>query len=168
MPNTPIYFYATSANLKVVTNAVFLIGGFCVCPLISRLPCFFGPFPSPRHLSSRIHSQILALKWSAEKTWKLLNQFEDLLMAYVDAAATNYGYGLPMISCFRAMEKAIALKWLNLDDFDYDEYVYYEQVENGDLNWIIPNRLLSFASPTQTYTEDEESVTHPPCMPFLC
>lgn len=37
--------------------------------------------------------------------------------------------------------------WLAFDTFDPDEYEYYEKVENGDLNWIIPNKVLSFCGP---------------------
>ena len=32
-------------------------------------------------------------------------------------------------------------------DFDNKEYEYYEKVENGDLNWIIPNRFIAFMGP---------------------
>jgi cell division cycle 14 len=31
--------------------------------------------------------------------------------------------------------------------FDIDEYEFFEQVENGDLNWIISNKILAFAGP---------------------
>lgn len=31
--------------------------------------------------------------------------------------------------------------------FDLAEYEHYEQVENGDLNWIIPGKLVAFCGP---------------------
>jgi cell division cycle 14 len=31
--------------------------------------------------------------------------------------------------------------------FNVDEYEYFEQVENGDLNWIVQNKILAFAGP---------------------
>ena len=34
--------------------------------------------------------------------------------------------------------------------FDADEYDHYEAVENGDLNWILPGKLLAFSGPSPT------------------
>ncbi|KDD74234.1 hypothetical protein H632_c1468p0, partial [Helicosporidium sp. ATCC 50920] len=31
--------------------------------------------------------------------------------------------------------------------FDLEEYEHYEQVEHGDLNWIVPGKLLAFSGP---------------------
>eukprot|EP00584_Thalassiosira_punctigera_P007739 CAMPEP_0172530898 /NCGR_PEP_ID=MMETSP1067-20121228/4501_1 /TAXON_ID=265564 ORGANISM="Thalassiosira punctigera, Strain Tpunct2005C2" /NCGR_SAMPLE_ID=MMETSP1067 /ASSEMBLY_ACC=CAM_ASM_000444 /LENGTH=635 /DNA_ID=CAMNT_0013315201 /DNA_START=633 /DNA_END=2540 /DNA_ORIENTATION=- len=35
-------------------------------------------------------------------------------------------------------------------NFDVDEYEHFEQVENGDLNWIVQDRILAFAGPQAT------------------
>jgi hypothetical protein len=35
----------------------------------------------------------------------------------------------------------------NPTTFNVDEYEYFEQVENGDLNWIIQNKILAVAGP---------------------
>lgn len=34
--------------------------------------------------------------------------------------------------------------------FDLAGYRFYEQVQNGDLNWVLPKKLLAFAGPTRT------------------
>jgi cell division cycle 14 len=39
------------------------------------------------------------------------------------------------------------LNWLNFETFDREQYEFYERVENGDLNWIIPGKVLSFCGP---------------------
>ncbi|MCP9261352.1 Cdc14a protein [Dirofilaria immitis] len=44
-------------------------------------------------------------------------------------------------------KNAVKFGWLAFDSFDPDEYEYYEKVENGDLNWIIPSKILSFCGP---------------------
>jgi hypothetical protein len=31
--------------------------------------------------------------------------------------------------------------------FNISEYEHFERVENGDLNWIIPNKFVAFSSP---------------------
>jgi protein-tyrosine phosphatase len=33
-------------------------------------------------------------------------------------------------------------------EFDVEEYEYFEQVENGDLNWIVQGQILAFAGPS--------------------
>tara|TARA_B110000208_G_scaffold35453_1_gene46875 strand:+ start:456 stop:1406 length:951 start_codon:yes stop_codon:yes gene_type:complete len=45
--------------------------------------------------------------------------------------------------------KAKQCKLFDFDTFDLREYIYYEQVENGDLNWILPN-MCAFAGPQET------------------
>uniref|UniRef100_A0A0M3HI35 Neur_chan_LBD domain-containing protein n=1 Tax=Ascaris lumbricoides TaxID=6252 RepID=A0A0M3HI35_ASCLU len=42
---------------------------------------------------------------------------------------------------------ALKLKWVSFENFDPDEYEFYERVENGDFNWIIPGKVLSFCGP---------------------
>jgi len=37
--------------------------------------------------------------------------------------------------------------WYTLREFDNKEYEYYEKVENGDLNFIIPNKFIAFMGP---------------------
>ena len=34
--------------------------------------------------------------------------------------------------------------------FDLYSYDFYERVENGDMNWIIPDRFLAFSGPSPT------------------
>ena len=39
-----------------------------------------------------------------------------------------------------------------MDRFNLNEYLFYEKVENGDLNWIVPGKFLAFCDP-QTYSD---------------
>lgn len=41
------------------------------------------------------------------------------------------------------------MKWFDLRTFDQASYEHYEKVENGDMNWIIPNKMLAFSSPVE-------------------
>ena len=45
------------------------------------------------------------------------------------------------------MFHAVKHGWYSLQTFDDQEYEYYEQIENGDINWIIPNKFLAFLGP---------------------
>lgn len=40
------------------------------------------------------------------------------------------------------------------------DYQYYEKVENGDLNWIIPDKLLAFSTPVDS--ADADNLTFSP------
>lgn len=43
--------------------------------------------------------------------------------------------------------KALLNNFFNFESFDVEEYEHYEKVENGDLNWIVPEKFLSFCGP---------------------
>lgn len=53
----------------------------------------------------------------------------------------------------RGLEKAIALSWYNYLKFDYKEYEYNHKLENGDMNWIIPKKILALSSPSDKAKE---------------
>jgi cell division cycle 14 len=51
------------------------------------------------------------------------------------------------------MEKAKAVGFVDFHlrektTFNLQEYEYYEQVENGDLNWILPGKFIAFSGPS--------------------
>lgn len=52
-----------------------------------------------------------------------------------------------ILDCLRGLEYAIKLGWFNYKKFNLTEYEHYERVQNGDLNWIIPNKFVAFSSP---------------------
>ena len=39
-----------------------------------------------------------------------------------------------------------------MEKFNLNEYLFYEKVENGDLNWIVPGKFIAFCDP-QTYSD---------------
>lgn len=45
------------------------------------------------------------------------------------------------------MHWALKLGWYSFKDFDNKEYEYYEKLENGDLNVIIPGKFMAFMGP---------------------
>eukprot|EP00923_Selenidium_pygospionis_P042970 GHVN01074087.1.p1 GENE.GHVN01074087.1~~GHVN01074087.1.p1 ORF type:complete len:381 (-),score=44.07 GHVN01074087.1:1279-2421(-) len=62
---------------------------------------------------------------------------------------------LTILDCLKGLDYAMKLGWFNYQLFDCEEYETYEKVENGDLNWIIPNRFVAFSGPSSTTTDDE-------------
>jgi len=57
---------------------------------------------------------------------------------------------LKILHCLEGLEWAIKLNWYNPVDFNLSEYQYYERVENGDLNWIIPKKFVAFSTPVDS------------------
>lgn len=45
------------------------------------------------------------------------------------------------------MKKAIQFNFLDFSNFNIEEYEYYERVENGDFNWVLPGKFLAFSGP---------------------
>ncbi|KAK6620153.1 hypothetical protein RUM44_006554 [Polyplax serrata] len=56
-------------------------------------------------------------------------------------------YEISLLDCLNAIYQAHKHNFFNFDDFNVNEYEYYETVQNGDLNWIVPNKFLAFAGP---------------------
>jgi cell division cycle 14 len=44
--------------------------------------------------------------------------------------------------------------WLDLANFNMEEYEFYERVENGDLNWVMPRKFIAFAGPHSEHKWD--------------
>ncbi|KTF74911.1 hypothetical protein cypCar_00029992, partial [Cyprinus carpio] len=64
-----------------------------------------------------------------------------------DASFGNCTYNLTVLDCLQGIRKALRHGFLNFETFDANEYEHYERVENGDLNWIVPGKLLAFSGP---------------------
>ena len=55
------------------------------------------------------------------------------------------------------------LPWVrDAEAFDLEAYQHYEQVQHGDLNWVLPGKLLAFAGPTAV----SKVIPRPPAPPL--
>ena len=52
--------------------------------------------------------------------------------------------------------------WYDFKTFDVHEYEYYEQVDHGDLNWIIPNKFVAFMGPSGKSIDKDGHKCHAP------
>lgn len=65
-------------------------------------------------------------------------------------------FKLTIKHCLQALYRAMEQKFFDFDNFDIDEYHYYESVENGDLNTIVPKKFVAFSSPRSgAFTEED-------------
>lgn len=68
------------------------------------------------------------------------------LVAFRDAGYGRADFYLTIQDILYGVHRAMTENLLDLMTFDLDEYETYEQVQNGDWNWITPN-IIAFASP---------------------
>mmetsp|Transcript_2059 Transcript_2059/g.2504 ORF Transcript_2059/g.2504 Transcript_2059/m.2504 type:complete len:634 (-) Transcript_2059:61-1962(-) len=69
------------------------------------------------------------------------------LKPFHDASPCMCTYDLTVIDCLNGLIKASMYGFFDYMTFNVQEYEHFEQVENGDLNWIIKDRILAFAGP---------------------
>jgi cell division cycle 14 len=71
------------------------------------------------------------------------------------------------LDCLRGLEYGIRLKWFDVKNFNLKDYEFYEKVENGDLNWIIPGKFIAFSGPSSTQRDTEGVYTTFSFLTFL-
>jgi len=71
-------------------------------------------------------------------------------LPFRDATCGICNYHCTVLDCIKGLEYATAIKWFNWETFDVAAYEYYEKVEHGDMNWIVPDKFLAFAGPSAT------------------
>lgn len=89
---------------------------------------------------------------SAEEVYKRLEKLEPYFCSFKDASFVNSSFQLTVRHCIDALEKARNCGFFDLETFDIEEYEFFEQSRHGDLNWIVPGKLLAFSGPTAVRT----------------
>lgn len=113
---------------------------------------------SGSHPNKRANAVFLICAWQIlymNKTpEEVLNTFTAVSKQYIatlppfhDASPYRCTYQLTVLDCLRGLVKARMYGFFDFAQFDAEEYEYFEQVENGDLNWIVKDRFLAFAGP---------------------
>jgi len=110
----------------------------------------------PQH-DTRANSVMLVCCWSLlydnkspEEAFAPFVGLRPVLCPYRDASLGPPCFNLTVLHCLMGLAKGREFGWYNADRFDTKEYDFYERVENGDLNWIVPGKFLAFSGPTQT------------------
>ncbi|XP_026691280.2 dual specificity protein phosphatase CDC14C-like isoform X2 [Ciona intestinalis] len=110
----------TSFDARKRANAAFLIGAY----------------------------QIIHLKRTPEEAYRpLVAGSSPPYLPYRDASFGPCSYNLTLLDCLHAVDRAITHRFYCPDTFDPDEYEHYERVENGDFNWVLPEKFLAFSGP---------------------
>ncbi|XP_023161109.2 dual specificity protein phosphatase CDC14A isoform X2 [Drosophila hydei] len=93
---------------------------------------------------------IIYLNKTPDVAYRLLTSTE--VPAYTRFCDASYGpssFKISLLDCLNAIHKSLQAGFLNFNDFDAEEYEYFERVENGDFNWIVPQKFIAFCGPHQ-------------------
>lgn len=91
---------------------------------------------------------VIYLNQTPEEAYRPLSVSEiPAYRKFCDASYANSTYKISIIDCLNAIAKARKFNFFDFNDFAVDEYEFYERVENGDLNWIVPSKFLAFCGP---------------------
>lgn len=113
------------------------------------LLCSSNPQKITNCLFYLISYHLIALKKPLDECIQLYQDVLNLSVQYRDASQTERSlYDLSIISCLKGLEKAFKLQLFETNQFYIMTYNNYYKMENGYLNWIVPNKLLAFPSPT--------------------
>jgi len=115
-------YHCCSGDETKRTNAILLITSFLVITLDKSPEDAYAPFAQIRHS----------------------------LAKYNDVWRTPNVPGVTILDCLRGLHKAIAHNFFDFRAFDAENYDYMQEVLNGDMNWIIPEKILAFKGPRAT------------------
>jgi len=90
--------------------------------------------------------QIIMLKKTAKDVYELLTDAAHY-PEFRDASVGFAVYTISLNDCLQAIYKAQNHRFFNFKDFSVVDYEHYERVENGDLNWMVPEKIVAFAGP---------------------
>ena len=141
-------------NLGQLYRFCALLNGKLQNPSLKRKVIYYY---SGTHAHRRCNAAFLVSAWSllylsrsADDAHKPFASVYPPFPPFHDASPCACTYNLTVIDCLKGIEKARMYGFFNFGTFDCDEYEYFEQVENGDLNWHIHDKILCFAGPHNT------------------
>lgn len=91
--------------------------------------------------------RMIHFKLTAEEAYKPLSKLNGQLIPFRDVANGPSTFDLHVIDILRGICKAIENGWFDFNHFNADQCEFLEKLENGNMNWIIPGKLLSLSSP---------------------
>lgn len=97
--------------------------------------------------------QVIAQRKPAEVAFDPFCAVYPPFLPFRDATRGPCTFHCTILDCLRGLETSIALGWFDWSKFDVESYEFHQEVENGDMNWIIPDRFLAFAGPCSTSTD---------------
>mmetsp|Transcript_77363 Transcript_77363/g.165868 ORF Transcript_77363/g.165868 Transcript_77363/m.165868 type:complete len:447 (-) Transcript_77363:114-1454(-) len=99
--------------------------------------------------------QVIALRKTAELALQPFAGIYPPFQPYRDASMGICAFQLTVLDTLQGLEEGIKLRWFDWNHFDVEAYEFFEKVENGDMNWIVPDKFLAFAGPCPNSIDPE-------------
>ena len=119
---------------RSLTNAVFLLGAYMI-----------------------LKQEELADKVTERFSWI----DADMLEPFRDAASSTADFHLHLIDCWRGLEKGVTHGWVRFaascymwGDIDIDEYEHHSNPANGDLQEVVPGKVVALKDPVDLGGDD--------------
>ncbi|XP_031430079.1 dual specificity protein phosphatase CDC14AB isoform X2 [Clupea harengus] len=91
---------------------------------------------------------VIYLKKTPEEAYRaLISGSNASYLPFRDASFGNCTFNLTILDCLQGVKRALQHGFFQFETFDVNEYEHYERVENGDFNWILPEKFLAFSGP---------------------
>ncbi|XP_017786817.1 PREDICTED: dual specificity protein phosphatase CDC14A isoform X2 [Nicrophorus vespilloides] len=90
---------------------------------------------------------IIYLDFTPQKAFDVLNMNNHIPFIEYRDASIGEPYTISLMDCLKGLSKAKKCGFFDFTNFNQTLYEYYEHVENGDLNWIVPEKFLGFCGP---------------------
>jgi len=97
--------------------------------------------------------QVAVMGTPAELAYEPFSAVYPPFLPFRDASCGVCPFQLTILDCCRGLETGLRLRWFDVNRFDVESYDFFEKVENGDMNWIVPDKFLAFAGPCPTPTD---------------
>ncbi|CAD7927715.1 unnamed protein product [Amoebophrya sp. A25] len=94
--------------------------------------------------------QVMVLRRQADVAYRPFQNIRPPFLPFRDATCGICNYHCTVLDCLKGLEYAMRIKWFDPNTFDVAAYEFYEKVEHGDMNWVIPDKFLAFAGPSAT------------------
>ncbi|XP_044264407.1 dual specificity protein phosphatase CDC14B-like isoform X2 [Tribolium madens] len=91
---------------------------------------------------------VVCMKMEPFEVYKILLITEPYKQ-FVDALQRTSVHTIRLFDCFSGVAKALQYNLFDFTDFNVQEYDVCDQVEKGNMNWIIPRKFLAFLGPTE-------------------
>ena len=113
--------------------------------------------PAPRNIANQIVLMsaflISTLNFRAIDVAHLFSDIQKKLLPFRDCGVRPSVMDLTIEDVARALELAVKRRWWDWRQFDIDGYRYFGDINEGDLNWVLPGRILAMSSPSSYKTD---------------
>lgn len=99
--------------------------------------------------------QVIVMRKPADAAFEPFTGVYPPFLPFRDALRCPCTFHLSILDCLKGLEFAMHIGWFDYQHFNVESYEFYQEVENGDMNWIVPDRFLAFAGPCPTSTDTD-------------